>query len=138
MKNTEMKIRLRELVFEYYGQQQAEMEIAVEKARLRREIEQILDDLKRDTMDFKLDDRHKIRVSRFVSTKVEYDVRILYPILKAKNLVKKVCEVVVNPKKLEAAYNAGLIDFIEVEKAAIVKQSKVFRVQKIKAVKEGV
>lgn len=133
MANKMVKSRLRDLVLEYYEKQQSEAELASEKARLRKEIEQILDELKRDTMDFELDNGHNIRVSRFVSTRINYDTKLLLPVLKAKGLIKRVCEIVVNPKKLEAAYNTGLVDFADVEKAAIVNQSKVFKVQKVKA-----
>lgn len=128
-----MKTKLRDLVFEYYEKQQLEFELASEKAILRKEIEQILDELQRDTMGFRLDSGHNIRVSRYVSSRVSYDAKKLLPVLKAKGLVKNVCEVVINPKKLEAAYDAGLLEFSEIEKAAIVDQSKVFRVRKVKA-----
>lgn len=125
--------KVKEKVIKYDKLQEEEKKIDLQKSELKLDIEGFLKNNQRDLIDFDVgEDTYIIRASIYETTKLDYDVVKLMPILKKKNLLERISKTVIDPKALEDIYNQGLLSLEEIKPATSVKISKIFKVQRIK------
>lgn len=124
---------IKEKVIKYDKLQEEEKKIDLQKSELKFDIEGFLKENQRDLVDFDVgEDTYIIRASIYETTKLDYDIIKLMPILKKKNLLEKVSKTIIDPKALEDIYNQGLLLLEEIRPVTSVKISKIFKVQRIK------
>jgi hypothetical protein len=122
------------LANEYSKIQKERKALGVRANEIEDTLKGFMDEVQRDTLLFPCDEdpNLNIKVSRYNSTYLSYDDKILLPVLREKGLAKRVCKISIDSKKLEEVFNEGLMTVKEISKAAIKSTRSNFKISTTK------